>query len=247
MTTAQGGGPARLSPDLETNAAAPSPSAPGSLPPQAHACAAPVPEASQPEGRAADPSSGPNRPEQPAGQAPKGEPGAYGMAPLIRGTLVGLYLALVVPLPVLASGGLRALLAIAVPLGLLLVLAITSETVTVAPQGLALGHPRWCGWWLRRGWSLDWNQITGLTAVATSQGGRVYYLRSPMGSYLLPQRLSRFSEFLAQLQHYSGLETRSIGRISPPWTYQLLAGLTALMLLGEIVALGLQPAGSWTP
>jgi len=64
------------------------------------------------------------------------------MAPLIRGTLVGLYLALVVPLPVLASGGLRALLAIAVPLGLLLVLAITSETVTVASQGLALGLPR---------------------------------------------------------------------------------------------------------
>jgi hypothetical protein len=171
----------------------------------------------------------------------------YGMAPLIRGTLVGLYLALVLPLPVLASGGLLALLAIAVPLGLLLVLAITSETVTVAPQGLALGHPRWCGWWLRRGWSLDWNEITGLTAVATSQGGRVYYLRSPKGSNLLPQRLARFSDFLAQLQHYSGLDTGAIGRISPPWTYQLLAGLTALMLLGEIVALGLQPDGSLMP
>jgi len=196
-----------------------------------------APEAGSPEPGASEP----RRPE------PGFEPRQYGMAPLIRGTLVGLYLALVLPLPVLASGGLRALLAIAVPLGLLLVLAITSETVTVAPQGLALGHPRWCGWWLRRGWSLDWNEITGLTAVATSQGGRVYYLRSPKGSYLLPQRLAQFSDFLAQLQHYSGLDTKAIGRISPPWTYQLLAGLTALMLVGEIVALGLQPAGSLGP
>ena len=196
-----------------------------------------APEAGSPEPGASEP----RRPE------PGFEPRQYGMAPLIRGTLVGLYLALVLPLPVLASGGLRALLAIAVPLGLLLVLAITSETVTMAPQGLALGHPRWCGWWLRRGWSLDWNEITGLTAVATSQGGRVYYLRSPKGSFLLPQRLARFSDFLAQLQHYSGLDTKAIGRISPPWTYQLLAGLTALMLVGEIVALGLQPAGSLGP
>jgi hypothetical protein len=194
-------------------------------------------EAGSPERGASEP----RRPE------PGFEPRQYGMAPLIRGTLVGLYLALVLSLPVLASGGLRALLAIAVPLGLLLVLAITSETVTVAPQGLALGHPRWCGWWLRRGWSLDWNEITGLTAVATSQGGRVYYLRSPKGSYLLPQRLAQFSDFLAQLHHYSGLDTKAIGRISPPWTYQLLAGLTALMLVGEIVALGLQPAGSLGP
>ena len=168
----------------------------------------------------------------------------YGMATLIRGTLVGLYLALVLPLPLLASGGLRPLLSIAVPLGLVLVLAITSESVTVDAKGLVVGHPPWCGWWLRRGWSLEWNEITALTAVATSQGGRVYYLRSAKGSYLLPQRVTHFADFLNQLQQNSGLDTRAIGRISPPWTYQLLAGLTALMLLGELAALGLQSAGN---
>jgi hypothetical protein len=30
------------------------------------------------------------------------------------------------------------------------------------------------------------------------------------------------------------LDTSAIGRISPPWTYQLLAVLTGLMLLGEL-------------
>ena len=169
-----------------------------------------------------------------------GERRQYGMAPLIRGTLVGLYLALVVPLPVLASGGLRPVLALAVPLGLLLVLAITSETVTVEAQGLSVGQPAWCGWLLRRGWSLTWPEITGLTAVATSQGGRVFYLRSAKGSYLLPQRVARFDDFLAQLQLHSGLDIAGIGRLSPPWTYQLLAGLTTMMLLGELVALLVQ-------
>jgi hypothetical protein len=171
----------------------------------------------------------------------------YGMAPLIRGTLVGLYLALVLPLPVLASGGLRPLLAIAVPLGLLLVLAITSETVSLESQCLAVGHPAWCNRWLRRGWSLGWDEITGLTAVATSQGGRVYYLRSAKGSFLLPQRVSNFADFLSQLQSHSGLDTQAIGRISPPWTYQLLAGLTALMLVGELAALFLLPTEILAP
>ncbi len=171
----------------------------------------------------------------------------YGMATLIRGTLVGLYLALVVPLPLLASGGLRPLLSIAVPMGLALVLAITSESVTVDPNGLVVGHPPWCSWWLRRGWSLEWNEITALTAVATSQGGRVYYLRSAKGSFLMPQRVTQFADFLDQLHQHTGLDTQAIGRISPPWTYQLLAVLTALMLLGELVALGLQSAGSLAP
>jgi len=54
---------------------------------------------------------------------------AYPMAPLIRFTLLALYLALVLPLPLLAPAGLRLALVGAVPLGLVLVLAITSERV----------------------------------------------------------------------------------------------------------------------
>jgi hypothetical protein len=83
--------------------------------------------------------------------------------------------------------------------------------------------------------------------VATSQGGRVYYLRSAKGSFLLPQRVSNFVDFLSQLQSNSGLDTQAIGRISPPWTYQLLAGLTALMLVGELAALFLLPTEILAP
>jgi hypothetical protein len=42
-----------------------------------------------------------------------------------------------------------------------------------------------------------------------------------------------FEDFLSRFSQHSGLDTSSIGRISPPWTYQLLAILCALGLAGE--------------
>lgn len=160
----------------------------------------------------------------------------YRMAPLIRGTLVLLYLALVLPLAPLAPEELRLPLAVALPLGLLLVLAISSEQVVLDDDGIAVGHPAWCRWLVRRGWQLPWSEILSITPVATSQGGRVFYLRAADGSaWLLPQRVERFDEFLQRFSGHSGLDTAAIGRISPPWTYQLLAILAALMVSAELI------------
>ena len=200
------------------------------------------------------------------------------MAPLIRGTLVALYLALVLPLPWLASADLRTALILALPLGLILVLAATSEQVVLDGQGIAVGHPPWCRWLWRRGWQLPWSAVRGLTPVATSQGGRVFYIRTagcatdviasggtasdgtasdgtatgglatggsrPASgadgrSYLLPQRLEHFEDFLSRFAAASGLATDDIGRISPPWTYRLLALLSGVMLVGELAGLAL--------
>jgi len=173
----------------------------------------------------------------------------YPMAPLIRGTLLGLYLALVLPLPVLAPLPQRFPLLLAVIAGLLLVLAITSERVELDDQELRVGHPPWCSWLLRRGWQLPWSRITALTPVSTSQGGRVYYVRSGGteddgggAAWLLPQRVARFDDFLDRFSMSTGLDTDGIGRISPPWTYQLLALLSALLLIGEGLALVLGPS-----
>ncbi|MCP9927652.1 hypothetical protein [Cyanobium sp. CH-040] len=156
------------------------------------------------------------------------------MAPLIRLTLLALYLALVLPLPWQAPAALQPALWAAVVLGLGLVLALTSERVEVDADGIRVGHPAWCAWWLRRGWQLPWQAITAITPVTTSQGGRVFYLRSGDGSFLLPQRVARFEAFLERLSRETGLDTSGIGRISPPWTYRLLATLSALMLAGEL-------------
>ncbi|MFZ0408449.1 MAG: hypothetical protein WAM11_10110 [Cyanobium sp.] len=176
-------------------------------------------------------------------------PHRYPMAALIRLTLITLYLALVLPLPLLAPGDLRVWMALAVPAGLVLVLAITSERVELDEQGLRVGHPPWCSWWLRRGWSLSWEAISGLTPVATSQGGRVFYVRSqgaaaPSGlrrSYLLPQRVAGFEDFLERFSSASGIDTSAVGRITPPWTYQMLALLSGLLLAGEVGLFALNP------
>lgn len=160
----------------------------------------------------------------------------FGMAPLIRFTLIALYLALVAPLPWLAPPELKVVLWLALPLGLTLVLAATSEAVELNAEGIRVGHPDWCRWLLRRGWSLPWRSIRGLTPMTTSQGGRVFYVRSEDGSaFLLPQRVAAFEGFLGRFSRETGLDTSAIGRISPPWTYQLLAGLSGAMVLGEIV------------
>ena len=173
-----------------------------------------------------------------ADAAPSDQKGIHAMAPLIRFTLLALYLALVLPLPLMAPEALRPMLLVAVPLGLLLVVAITSERVELDGDGIRVGHPPWCCWLLRRGWQLPWSKVTALTPVGTSQGGKVYYVRDQAGgAFLLPQRVERFEAFLAQFAERSGLDTRNIGRISPPWTYKLLAGLTALMLGGEVLTL----------
>lgn len=172
----------------------------------------------------------------------------YPMAPLIRFTLLGLYLALVLPLPLLAPQPLRLPLLLATSAGLVLVVAITSERVELDERELRVGHPPWCSWLLRRGWQLPWSRITALTPVTTSQGGRVYYVRSTATedgrggeAWLLPQRVARFEEFLEHFSRSTGLSNRHIGRISPPWTYQLLALLSALLLVGETLALVLRP------
>ncbi len=167
------------------------------------------------------------------------------MAPLIRLTLLLLYFALALPLPLLAEPGLRLPLALAFLLGLLLVSAATSEQVVLDGKGIRVGHPAWCAWLLRRGWSLDWSAVTGLTPVGTSQGGRVFYVRSAGGgAHLLPQRVARFEDFLARFGRESGLEMAEVGRLTPPWTYQLLALLSGLLLAGELLMLALRPVAT---
>ncbi|MEN9861891.1 MAG: hypothetical protein RLZZ515_2373, partial [Cyanobacteriota bacterium] len=96
------------------------------------------------------------------------ETATYPMAPLIRFTLISLYLALVLPLPALAPPDLQPWLLALLPLGLIIVLALVSEQVELSSSGISVSHPAWCRWLLRRGWQLQWDDISGLTPVATS-------------------------------------------------------------------------------
>ena len=88
-----------------------------------------------------------------------GGPHVYPMAPLIRSTLVLLYLALVLPLPAFAAGAMRLWLLVMVALGLVLVLALVSERVELSAEGLRVGPAPWCASVLKRGWQLSWGDV----------------------------------------------------------------------------------------
>ncbi|WP_413744048.1 hypothetical protein [Synechococcus sp. MIT S9451] len=158
----------------------------------------------------------------------------FQLSSFIRFTLLAVYLALVLPLPALAPSVLMPWLVLADLAGLVLIWALLSEHVDVSDSGLRVGYPTWCGWLFRRSWSLEWDEISGLVPISTSQGGRVYYFTTDdLRHQLLPQRLNDFPEFLAMVERHSGINTSEIKGLTPPWTYRLLAGLAVLMLASE--------------
>ena len=169
----------------------------------------------------------------------------FRLSPLIRGTLTTVYLALVLPLPLMAPPGLKLTLWSAAPFGLALVLAMLSEQVSLDDNGISVGHPNWCSWFIRRSWQLQWDEIKRLVPVGTSQGGTVYYLTTiNHGQRLLPQRLEHFDKFLSIVEEQTGLKTGSIRRLTPPWTYQLLFALALGMLIIES-AVAVAVTGGW--
>jgi hypothetical protein len=169
----------------------------------------------------------------------------FGLSPLIRFTLLSLYVALVLPLPVMAPHELRPLMVGALILGLVLVVGLLSEQVETDAVGLRVRYPGWISWLLRRSWSMQWDDIRALVPVGTSQGGTVYYLKAvDCRHQLLPQRIERFDLFLNILKERYAISTQGIGRLTPPWTYQVLASLAALMVVGELVT-GLAIAQGW--
>ena len=169
----------------------------------------------------------------------------FGLSPLIRFTLLSLYVALVLPLPVLAPASLRPLMVAGLILGLVLVVGLLSEQVETDATGLRARYPGWIRWLLRRSWSMEWADIRALVPVGTSQGGTVYYLKTADCRHqLLPQRIERFDLFLKLLSERASISTKGIGRLTPPWTYQVLACLAALMVVGELVS-GLAISQGW--
>ena len=176
--------------------------------------------------------------------SPHDEYRCYPMAPLIRFTLIALYFALVLPLPLLAPAELRAWMVFAQVIGLLLVWATTSQQVELDGEFLKLGYPRWCQWLLVRQYAINLSKVKGLEEVNTSQGGRVYYIHTgeKAGSnipplVMLPQRVDRFNDFLVTFSQRTGIGTSQVERLTPAWTYWSLAVLSILLLFAEIIVI----------
>lgn len=164
------------------------------------------------------------------------DPDIFRISPLIRGTLLLLYLALTLPLPFLS-----AVTQTAIPLWLwvaglgfggVALYGALSEQVVIDEEGIQVTYPTWVPQIFRRGWRLSWAEITALKPRATGQGGLVYYFLSQAGkAYLLPMRVVGFARLVRRVQAETGIDTTDVRPLAQAWMYLILLGFTLLLLL----------------
>ncbi|MEY3333417.1 MAG: hypothetical protein ACLBM1_10245 [Cuspidothrix sp.] len=160
----------------------------------------------------------------------------FRLSPLIRITLLSLYLALTVPLPFLAKVTAAPIpplfLWVGICCGFVLLYAILTERVILDEEGIKVTYPVWVPRFFRPGWSLSWSEVKALKPRTTGQGGLVYYFLSQDGkAYLLPMRVSGFAKFINIVQAKTGIDTTDVRPFSQPWMYIILLGCTILLLL----------------
>ena len=162
----------------------------------------------------------------------------FRISPLIWLSLWVFYLALTLPLPVLAWINEAEIaivgLSIGIGVGGLALHAALSERVQVDPTGIKVYYPRWVSRFFRQGWSLNWSDIQELKIRSTGQGGRVYYLQTAAGTaYLLPMRIVGFAQMMRVIQAQTGLDTTQVKPLAQPWMYAMLFGCALLLLLAD--------------
>lgn len=160
----------------------------------------------------------------------------FRISPLIRLTLLGLYLALMLPLPFLAQATAAPvspkLLVGGIVLGGVALYAALAERVIVNGEGIQVTYPGWVPRRFCKGWSLPWADIQALKPRSTGQGGLVYYFLSKSGEgYLLPMRVAGFAELVRRVQAKTGIDTTDVKPLSQPWMYLILLVFTLLLLL----------------
>ncbi len=164
------------------------------------------------------------------------------LSPLVRLTLLLLYISLTVPLPFLSQATHAPIaptwLWIGLVVGLILLYAALSEKVIVNAQGIQVAYPQWVPSLFRKGWSLAWSEITALKPRSTGQGGLVYYFVSKTGqAYLLPMRVAGFTKLVQFVQTKTQIHTVDVRPLSQPWMYIILLGFTILLSLVDIWAI----------
>ena len=161
----------------------------------------------------------------------------FKISPLIRITLILLYVALTLPLPFLAVVTQAPvpgwLLGWAILLGGIVLHGSLSEQVFVDESGIEVRYPHWIAWLLRRKWQLSWQEITALKPRTTGQGGLVYYFtnRQAEQAYLLPMRIAGFAELLQYVEAHTTIDTRDVRPLAQPWMYAILLGFSLMLLL----------------
>jgi hypothetical protein len=164
-------------------------------------------------------------------------PVVFRISPLIRLTLLSLYIALTIPLPFLArisdTPVSPKLLWVGIGFGLAVLSGVLSERVIVDGKQIQVTYPSWIPQFFRKGWYLDWEDIQGLKLRTTGQGGLVYYIvtHSQEKAYSLPMRIAGFARLVKILEAKTAIDTTDVRPLSQPWMYLILLVLTIFLLL----------------
>ncbi|WP_055077146.1 hypothetical protein [Pseudanabaena sp. 'Roaring Creek'] len=161
----------------------------------------------------------------------------FKVSPLIRITLLLLYLALTVPLPFLSnfthSSVPATWLSIVLAIGFVFLYGALSDRVVLDDEGIRLTYARWFPTFLRKGWFLAWQDIATLKPRITGQGGIVYYFVSKASdrAYLLPMRVVGFSRLVQRVEERTGIDMGQVRPLAQPWMYLILLVFTFLLIL----------------
>jgi len=164
----------------------------------------------------------------------------FAISPLIRITLILLYLGLTLPLPFLAKLTLAPvspqILSIALIFGLIIINGALSEKVILDPQKIGVFYPQWIPKFFRKGWQLSWQEIKNLKMRTTGQGGLVYYFITHQEdrAYLLPMRIAGFNKMVTLIQEKTNIDTTDIRPLAQPWMYFILLIFSLLLLLFDL-------------
>lgn len=175
--------------------------------------------------------------------SPLQQPIRFGISPLIRLTLLSLYLALTLPLPFLSAVTDApvppALLWSGMVFGGIALYGALTERVVLNEQGIQVTSAAWVPRFLRRGWSLPWSEIEALKPRSTGQGGIVYYFLSRAGeARLLPMRVAGFARLVQEVQSRTGIDTRDVRPLAQPWMYLILLIFTLMLLAIDLWTIG---------
>lgn len=172
-------------------------------------------------------------------QSKPSQTSVFRISPLIRLTLLSLYVALTIPLPVLAQVTAApvapTLLGLGIGLGAIAIYGALSERVILDDQGIQVRYPAWVPRFFRPGWTLPWAEVKDLKLRTTGQGGLVYYFVSTSGqAYLLPMRVVGFAQMVRQVQAKTGIDTTDVRPLSQPWMYLILLIITLMLFLADV-------------
>ncbi len=155
----------------------------------------------------------------------------------VKCSLISLYLALTIPIPIISSEELKFFSIFTFIFGLILVINITNDYVIICEKNISYKTSFISRLFGKRDWKIYWRDIRSIKSYPTSQGGKIHYFETNKDEkFLVPQRITNFEKFIEIISKKTEISTNNLSYISPLWTYKLLTYLSFVMIIGEIIA-----------